>query len=130
MKHKKLLLVTIYFMIAMLTCTAAYAQSGEVEKVYTSADVIYESASPESIKTSSARAVWMTYEKTVVRPYTSTTENPKYMDFPQSIYYTEPNPSGYGEDATGTLYLQTVFQGEDKYHWYLSYTGTMGYFLL
>jgi len=134
MKHKKLLLVTISFMIAMLTCTAVYAQSGDVEKVYTSADVVYESVPPEPIKTSSARAVWMTYEKTVYLEKYTESENPSMSSFPPSIYYTEPNPSGYGENATGTLYLTSVSKiypnNQDDHSYLCCYKGTMGYFLL
>ena len=134
MKCRRLLIMTISFMLAMSTCTTAYAQSGEFDKMYTSNDVVYESSAPKPLENSSAKAIWMTYEKSIVLEKYTESQDPNMSEFPQSVYYVEPNPAGYGEDAVGTLYLAAVgkmYPNNPNHHGYFcSYRGTMGYFLL
>lgn len=129
MKGRKVLLIAMTLILAMATCTTAYAQSIEV---YTTNDVYYESTTPKS-PTNVAKAIWMTYDKNAIQKVFVDNDNPTWSDFPQSIFYTEPNPSGYGADATGTLYLVSVskiFPNDPNHRGYwCGYMGTMGYFL-
>ena len=125
MKCKRLLIVIMSLMFAMSTCTIGYAQSEENDKIYAFNDVVYDSP---------ARAIWVTYPKMITKVYVMQTSNPYIGDFPQSIFYSEPNPSGYGEDAKGTLYLESfdrVYPDDpNSKEFYYHYSGTMGYFLL
>lgn len=134
MKCKRLLIMIMSLMFAMSTCTIGYAQSEENDEIYAFNDVIYDSSAPKTLANSSARAIWVTYPKMITKVYVMQTSNPYIGDFPQSIFYSEPNPSGYGEDAKGTLYLESfgrVYPDDpNSKEFYCHYSGTMGYFLL
>ena len=97
--------------------------------VYTINDVIY--SSPSTVPTDiSPYAVWVTYDKTVILMNVHELMDPSLSDWPQTIYYTEPNPLGYGDDAWGTLYLKSAERIPGSISaWYLTYEGEMGYFL-
>lgn len=129
MKCKKIFSVLMIFILATATCTTAYAQNIET---YTPDKVYYESATPEP-PAKVARAIWMTYEKEIILEKHVGTADPSMSDFPQTVFYREPNPSGYGADATGTLslYMVSKMYPRDPKHdgYYCSYRGTMGYFL-
>ena len=134
MKSRRFKIMIISLILAMSTCTTAYAQIGKIDKVYTANDVVYESHAPKPLVNSSARAIWVTYPKTIyLDQWLEGIKNPQMSDFPQSVSYSEPNPSGYGDDAKGTLYLNAVSKNKPNdpydYGYRCSYTGTMGYFL-
>lgn len=129
MKGKRIILMAMTLMLTMSVCTSAYAQSLEV---YTPNQVYYESTAPQP-PAKVARAIWMTYEKSIILEKYTESADPHMSEFPQTVFYREPNPAGYGEQAAGTLTLVAVGKmrpdNPNHHGYYCSYRGTMGYFL-
>lgn len=141
MKRKIFILLASVVCISLALSMNAFASNTDInivpqdKPVYTNEDVAFSySGVIEKLSAAgeiSPLAVWVTYEKTVILQYQSDIMNPSLSYWPQSIEYTEPNPSGYGADAWGTLYIksQSKVPGSVSF-WNVKYKGTMGYFLL
>lgn len=126
MVQRKVMAVALVFILSLTLTTNAFAKNLPVYKAESN-KIIYSSPIPNFAIY--APCVWATYTKTVVLESISDKEYPSFKDWPQSIYYTEPNPAGGDGDASGTLYLKNAekLSGMGSV-WKLTYRGEMGFY--